>query len=78
MTVLSAAQSAGKYGVPDSNPGSDFARDQYPGNPKVLPYANETRTSRSSKMAWENVNNQIGSFMKFDDGQSTPTPPPGG
>lgn len=69
--MLSANQAAAKYGVPNPNAGSEFAKNSYQGNPKVLPYAQETRSTKSKAMAWENPQQGTGgSFLKFED--STP------
>jgi len=67
-SMLSANQMRAKYGIPQSDPGSEFAKNAYEGSPKVLPYAQETRSTKSRAMAWENPQQGTGgSFLKFDD-----------
>jgi hypothetical protein len=69
------------YGVPDSNPGSEFARDAYkaaPQGPKVRPYAQETRTTSGQATTWDNQNpGVVGSFQKFDSAPTMAQPTPG-
>jgi hypothetical protein len=77
MSVLSAAQSAGKYGVPSPNAGSEFAKNAYQGDPKVRPYAEETRSTTAKAMAWDNPQAGGGSFMKFPSTPQMAQPTPG-
>lgn len=67
---------AAKYGIPTSLPGTSFSRAQYEGPGRVLPYAQDTRTTTGRKTAW---GSQLGtgpsSFIKFGD-SSAGTPPP--
>lgn len=78
MSVLSSSQAASKYGVPDSNPGSAFAKDAYSGEPKVRPYSAQNRTTSGQATAWDNQNpGVIGSFQKFDDNPPMAQPTPG-
>ena len=75
MSSLSAAQGAAKYGTPDPNPGSEFARDAYKGPTKVRPYAQETRTTSGQATTWDNQNpGVVGSFQKFDSGPTMAQP----
>jgi hypothetical protein len=75
---LSANQMRAKYGIPQSDLGSEFARNEYQGPSKVQPYAKENRSTRAKAMAWENPQAGVGgSFMKFDDGQSMAPPTTG-
>jgi hypothetical protein len=67
MSSLSAAQGAAKYGTPNPNPGSEFARDAYRGPTKVRPFAKETSSTKAKAMAWDNPQAGGGSFLKFDD-----------
>jgi hypothetical protein len=72
MAVLSSAQAAEKYGIPLANPGSEFAKNAYQGDPKVLPYAKETRDTSAKATVWSNQNpGRPGSFQDF--GGSNPT-----
>jgi hypothetical protein len=77
MSVLSAAQSAEKYGVPSPNAGSEFAKNAYQGDPKVRPYAEETRSTTAKAMAWDNPQAGGGSFMKFPSTPQMAQPTPG-
>jgi hypothetical protein len=67
--MLSASQhrSNPKYGTPDPNPGSEFARDAYQGPTKVRPFAKETSSTKAKAMAWDNPQAGGSSFLKFDD-----------
>jgi hypothetical protein len=77
MSVLSGAQAAEKYGIPISNPGADFAKNAYQGDPKVRPYAEETRSTTAKAMAWDNPQAGGGSFMKFPSTPQMAQPTPG-
>ena len=67
MSSLSAAQGAAKYGTPNPNPGSEFARDAYQGPTKVRPFAKQTRSTKAKAMAWDNPQAGGSSFLEFDD-----------
>ena len=70
--MLSANQAAAKYGTPNPNAGSEFSKDAYKGDPKVLPYAKQTRDTSSKATSWSNQNpGRPGSFQDF--GQTGPT-----
>jgi len=70
--MLSANQAAAKYGVPSPNAGSEFAKNAYEGDPKVLPYAKQTRDTSAKATVWSNQNpGRPGSFQDF--GGSNPT-----
>lgn len=60
---------AQKYGVPASDPGSEFARNRYQGRTKVHPYSASNRTTADENMAWENQNPGAGggTFQSFGD-----------
>lgn len=77
MSVLSGAQAAEKYGIPIANPGADFAKNAYQGDPKVRPYAEETRSTTAKAMAWDNPQAGGGSFMKFPTTPAMAQPTPG-
>lgn len=72
MSVNSSAQfqsASEKYGIPASDPGSDFARNKYQGNPKVHSYSAQNRTTIGERTSWENQNPGAGggTFQSFDD-----------
>jgi hypothetical protein len=77
MSVLSSAQAAEKYGVPSPNAGAEFAKNAYQGDPKVRPYAEETRSTTAKAMAWDNPQAGGGSFMKFPSSPQMAQPTPG-
>jgi hypothetical protein len=77
MAVLSAAQAAEKYGIPAPNTGSEFAKNSYQGDPRVRPYAEETRSTTAKAMAWDNPQAGGGSFMKFPSSPQMAQPTPG-
>lgn len=69
---VSAAQN---YGIPQSDPGSQFAMNRGPGAIRVRPYTSATDTStRGRAMQWDNPQMGGGSFMKFDDGAAAALP----
>lgn len=69
---------AQKYGVPDSDPGSQFALNRWQGKSKLRPYSAENRTTVGNATAWDNQNIGAGggSFQKFGDDNAGVTPPP--
>jgi hypothetical protein len=74
---LSASQMRAKYGVPESNPGSEFAKNEYRGPSKVRPYSKANRDTSGQATAWDNQNpGRIGSFQDFGSGNPT-MPQPG-
>lgn len=76
MAVLSSAQAASKYGIPDSNPGMEFAKDAYAGDAKVRPYSKLNRDTSGQATAWDNQNpGRVGSFQDFGGGNPTMAQP---
>ena len=74
MSVVSnmqfASSDAGsKYGVPPSDPGSQFALNRYTGPTRVDSYSNQNRTTVGRKTTWENQNIGAGggSWQSFGD-----------
>ena len=73
---LSANQMREKYGIPQSDPGSEFARNEYQGSPKVRPYSKANRDTSGQATAWDNQNpGRVGSFQDFGGGNPTMAQP---
>lgn len=73
---LSSSQMAAKYGLPNPDAGSEFAKNAYQGSGRVLPYAAQNRTTVGRRTSWESqLGTGPGSFINFgDSGSSTPPP----
>jgi hypothetical protein len=69
-------QMGAKYGTPDPNPGSEFARDAYQGPTKVRSYSKINRDTSGQATAWDNQNpGRVGSFQDFGGGNPTMAQP---
>ena len=79
-SVLSASQAGAKYGIPASDPGSSFAKNAFQGTTRVLPYAEQNRTTVGRRTSWESqLGTGPGSFINFgDNNPQTNLPTPAG